>query len=69
MNPARSLAPALIMGGVYLKQAWLFIVAPLLGSIMAVILYNILNCECKKEKIEKEKKEKEEELVDLNDKA
>ena len=69
MNPARSLAPALIMGGDYLKQVWVFIFAPLLGSIMGVIIYNILNCECKNEKIKKEKKENEEELVDLNEKA
>ena len=68
MNPARSLAPALIMGGVYLKQVWVFIVAPLLGAIMSVVLYYVLNCECKQEKNEN-KNEKEEELVDLNDKA
>ena len=65
MNPARSLAPALIMGGTALKQVWLFILAPMLGAAQSVFLYNVFNCECKKE----EKKEKDEELVDLNNKA
>lgn len=35
VNPARSLGPALIVGGEALKQLWLFIVAPLLGGIAA----------------------------------
>ena len=39
MNPARSLAPALIMGGVALKQAWLFIFAPLIGAALSAGLF------------------------------
>ena len=31
VNPARSLGPALFMGGVALQQVWVFIVAPLVG--------------------------------------
>ena len=65
MNPARSLAPALIMGGTALKQVWLFICAPLLGAAQSVFLFNLFNCECKKD----EKKEKAEELVELDNKA
>ena len=61
MNPARSLAPALIMGGTALKQSWLFIVAPLLGACGSVVLFKIFNCK----KDEKKKRNKEEELVDL----
>ncbi len=38
VNPARSLAPAIFLGGTALKQVWLFIVAPLLGSLCAVIV-------------------------------
>ncbi len=35
VNPARSLGPALIVGGDALSQLWLFIVAPLLGGLVA----------------------------------
>ena len=65
MNPARSLGPALIMGGTALKQVWLFIVAPLLGGAAGAYLFKIFNCECKKEE---KKTEKDQELVDLNTK-
>ena len=43
VNPARSFAPALILGGKALKQVWVFIVAPFVGSILATIIYNITN--------------------------
>lgn len=35
VNPARSLGPALFMGGVALQQVWVFIVAPIIGAIIA----------------------------------
>jgi aquaporin Z len=35
MNPARSLAPAIISGN--LKDLWLYLVAPIIGSVLAVI--------------------------------
>ncbi|MCR5026004.1 MAG: aquaporin [Methanobrevibacter sp.] len=35
VNPARSLAPALFMGGTALNQVWVFIVAPAIGGIIA----------------------------------
>lgn len=35
VNPARSLGPALVVGGDALAQSWLFIVAPLLGAVLA----------------------------------
>jgi aquaporin Z len=35
VNPARSLGPALIVGGSALNQVWLFIVAPLVGGAVA----------------------------------
>jgi aquaporin Z len=35
VNPARSLGPALIVGGLALHQVWLFIVAPLVGGALA----------------------------------
>jgi aquaporin Z len=39
VNPARSLGPALIVGGTALSQVWLFIVAPLIGGGLAALLY------------------------------
>ena len=35
VNPARSLGPALFMGGVALQQVWVFIVAPIIGAVIA----------------------------------
>jgi aquaporin Z len=35
VNPARSFGPALVVGGAALSQVWLFIVAPLVGGVIA----------------------------------
>lgn len=43
VNPARSLAPALIQGGTALSQVWVFIVAPLVGSALAAVVFKYLN--------------------------
>ena len=43
VNPARSLAPALLMGGEALKQVWVFILAPFAGSALAAVCYKFLN--------------------------
>ena len=42
VNPARSLGPALIVGGTALSQVWLFIVAPLIGGVLAAGLHRLL---------------------------
>ena len=56
VNPARSLAPATVMAiiGKYeaIKQVWVFIVAPLVGSVLAAFAFKFLN----KEKEVKEEK-------------
>ncbi len=39
VNPARSLGPALFSGGQALSQLWLFIVAPIIGAIIAAIVW------------------------------
>jgi aquaporin Z len=39
VNPARSLAPALFMGGQALEQVWVFILAPIVGAVIAGLLY------------------------------
>ncbi len=48
VNPARSLAPALFLGGEALSQVWVFIVAPLVGAAIAAVVYSLLNKEVKK---------------------
>ncbi len=35
VNPARSIAPALFAGGEAISQLWVFIVAPILGGVVA----------------------------------
>jgi aquaporin Z len=42
VNPARSLGPALVVGGTALSQVWLFIVAPLVGGVLAAGLQRLL---------------------------
>jgi aquaporin Z len=39
VNPARSLAPAIFVGGDALAQLWLFIIAPVLGGIIAALIW------------------------------
>ena len=39
VNPARSTGPALLEGGIALQQLWLFWVAPLIGAVIAGIVY------------------------------
>jgi aquaporin Z len=42
VNPARSLGPAVITGGLPLRQVWLFIVAPLVGAALAAVAHIVL---------------------------
>jgi aquaporin Z len=39
VNPARSIGPAIFVGGTALSQLWLFIVAPVAGSIIAAFIW------------------------------
>jgi len=41
VNPARSLGPALFAGSTALSQLWVFIVAPIIGGILAAIVWKI----------------------------
>jgi aquaporin Z len=45
VNPARSLAPALFVGGEALAQVWLFIVAPIIGGILAAFVWKMMKRE------------------------
>jgi aquaporin Z len=40
VNPARSFGPAIFAGGKALGQLWLFIVAPIVGGIVAALVWN-----------------------------
>lgn len=42
VNPARSLAPAIFVGGEALSQVWIFIAAPLVGAILAAVVFKTL---------------------------
>jgi aquaporin Z len=42
VNPARSLGPALIVGGTALSQVWLFILAPLVGAVIAAAVHLLI---------------------------
>lgn len=39
VNPARSIAPALFEGGDAIAQLWVFIVAPIVGAVLAGLVY------------------------------
>jgi aquaporin Z len=42
VNPARSLGPALVAGGTALTQLWVFILAPIIGALLAAIVWKFL---------------------------
>jgi len=41
VNPARSLGPAVIVGGTALNQLWLFWVAPIIGGVLAAVVWKL----------------------------
>lgn len=43
VNPARSFGPALLVGGDALKCVWVFLLAPLVGGILAALVYQWLD--------------------------
>ena len=42
VNPARSIGPAIFVGGWALSQLWLFIVAPIIGAVIAALAYQLI---------------------------
>jgi aquaporin Z len=42
VNPARSIGPALLVGGEALSQLWLFIVAPIVGSVASAVVWRFV---------------------------
>ncbi|MDN4754492.1 MIP family channel protein [Porphyromonadaceae bacterium W3.11] len=45
VNPARSIGPAIFQGGMALQQLWLFIVAPMLGAVIASGVWKVITVE------------------------
>ena len=45
VNPARSLAPAIFLGGRAIAQVWVFLVAPFVGSALSACTFKFLNKE------------------------
>ena len=45
VNPARSTGPALLEGGIYLKQVWMFWVFPMIGAALAGMVSKFLESE------------------------
>lgn len=50
VNPARSFAPAILLGGEALSQLWVFILAPFVGAALAALIWHF----CFKNKVKKE---------------
>ena len=42
VNPARSLGPAVFVGSTALNQLWLFWVAPIIGALLAAVVWKLL---------------------------
>lgn len=48
VNPARSTGPAMFVGGWAMSQLWLFWVAPLIGAVLAGLIYPALSGEARR---------------------
>ena len=51
VNPARSFGPALMDlfgGGNAIADYWIFLVGPMVGGVLAALLWKVLNCKCAK---------------------
>ena len=42
VNPARSFGPAVFAGGAAFANVWIFIIAPLVGGVLAALVYNYM---------------------------
>jgi aquaporin Z len=42
VNPARSFGPAILAGGKALSQLWLFFVAPIVGAVVAAVVWRVI---------------------------
>ena len=46
VNPARSIAPAVLAGGDALAQLWIFIVGPFIGAAIAAGIWKVIGSDC-----------------------
>lgn len=63
VNPARSFAPALWLGGEALSQVWVFIVGPFVGAAFAALVSFFIDLEPEQKEVIEEKKEQEEKAL------
>ena len=42
VNPARSFGPAIFTGGEALSQIWVYILAPLIGGLIAALIWQVI---------------------------
>ncbi|MDY4040412.1 MAG: aquaporin, partial [Prevotella sp.] len=42
VNPARSIGPALFIGGSALSNLWIFIVGPLVGGALSALIWKLI---------------------------
>lgn len=68
VNPARSLAPAIFMGGEYLTQIWVFIVGPLVGAAFAALAIFFIDLD-EEEVVVPVKAAKEDKVVTIEEKV
>lgn len=68
VNPARSLAPAIFMGGEYLAQIWVFIVGPLVGAAFAALAIFFIDLD-EEEVVVPVKAAKEDKVVTIEEKV
>ncbi len=53
VNPARSFGPAIFAGSKAFTNVWVFIIAPLVGGVLAALVYKLIaGCNCDKEEAE-----------------
>jgi aquaporin Z len=55
VNPARSIGPALFEGGAALSQLWLFVIAPLLGAVLAAGVVTVLIGDSRSSAVQKDR--------------
>ena len=70
VNPARSIGPALLTtgdDGLVLSQLWVFIVAPIVGAVLAALLFRFVLNVSTKEKISTKVEEVKETIADVVD--
>lgn len=64
VNPARSLGPVLFLGGEALEQVWVFVLGPLVGAMLAALVYYFIALPTKEKKVKDVVKEEPKKVVE-----